>query len=397
MLNFIKEIIQKHGGRPPGSISEDNAQTDFQEQLKLVCHTTERHRFKAPMTSMLGSLKLFCWGFYISLLLYPFSSSASFVLSLINSIFFVGHFYTYRFWLDFLFPKQESSNVIGTIEPSNEVVSTILIAGHMDSNYEFTFWYYLKILGMVMTVLSGVLIVISPAIFGLDALMTYDVGYTENSQHWFYYIMIALSPVTISMYWIHSTREIDGAQDNLSSIAIALDCAKMISGHHSQSESIPLKHTRIKIVSFGSEEAGLRGSTAYVKDYFNELKTENAVLINLDGIMKVNELVIVTSELATFVRYPAYLIKKMEKAFSTCHQPIKKNIHIIGATDGSAFGMKGLPAITLIGQNIHHLHESYHTRLDTIEHVENEALIKTRDIILAFIKAWDKEISEETM
>ena len=395
MKNFIENIIQKHGGRHPGSDAEQNAQDDFQQELNSFCHRVDRHFFKAPMQSMLGSLKLFIWGFYLSMMFHFYSPALSFLVSLFNAVLFLGHFYTYRFCLDFLFNQQSSSNVIGFIEPEKQVRSTIIISGHMDSAYEFTFWYYLKTLGMIMTLLSGLLIVLTPILFGIDLFLKNFGAYDSSIIQSIYLMFWIISPVTASMYWIHGKKAVPGAQDNLSALAVALECAKILSGkkqgHNETKNSSILDHTRIKIVSFGSEEAGLRGSTAYIRDHWNELKSEKAVVLNLDGIMKKDELVIVTSELATFASSPRWLIEKMEQAFSACHQTIKKSMHIIGATDGSAFGMNGLPAITLIGQNIHQLHKSYHTRLDTPENIEDEALEKTKDILIAFIKAWDQE------
>jgi len=395
MKQFIQNIIQKHGGRLPGSDAEQKAQDDFQQELKRFCHRVERHPFTAPMHSMLGSLRIFCWGFYISMILYLFFPILSFFVASINGILFIGHFYTYRFWLDFIFTQQPSSNVIGTIEPKKDVRSTLILAAHMDSAYEFSFWYYLKTIGMFLTLLSGSLIVLTPLLFGFDIFLTSVMGKESSILQTITYIFWILSPVTASMYWIHGKDAVDGAQDNLSGLAVALACGKELSPKNNNNESNYLNHTRIKIISFGSEEAGLRGSSAYIRDHIQELKKENAVLLNLEGIMKKDELVIVTSELSTFSKYPKWLIERMEKAFMDCNQPVNKSVHIIGATDGSAFVMNGLPAITIIGQCIHKLHESYHTRLDTPEHIEEEALEKTRDILISFVKAWDQDQTEK--
>ena len=70
---------------------------------------------------------------------------------------FLGHFVTYRHWLDFLFKKKTSYNVIGDIEPIQTATSTIIISGHIDSVKEFKWWYRLKHAGAVLSVIAGFL------------------------------------------------------------------------------------------------------------------------------------------------------------------------------------------------------------------------------------------------
>jgi alkaline phosphatase isozyme conversion protein len=68
-----------------------------------------------------------------------------------------------------------------------------------------------------------------------------------------------------------------GADDNASSVGVILETAKAI-----QKRNL---HYDIKIVFFGAEEAGLRGSNYYVSQMSQEEKDRTIVMINLDSLL----------------------------------------------------------------------------------------------------------------
>ncbi len=125
MFNIIKKIINEAGPREAGSEAEVKGQEIVQSELNKFCNNTETHIFKTPLSSHFGSLKIFCLFFYISLFLYSYSLTIAVILSIVNFIFFMGHFVGYRHWLDFIFKKDTSLNVIGNLEPKKEVKSTL--------------------------------------------------------------------------------------------------------------------------------------------------------------------------------------------------------------------------------------------------------------------------------
>ena len=68
---------------------------------------------------------------------------------------------------------------------------------------------------------------------------------------------------------MHGDNPVHGACDNLSGVSIAFDMLKHFADPNEKGKST-LKNTRIKFVSFGSEETGLTGSTQYVKEKAEE-------------------------------------------------------------------------------------------------------------------------------
>jgi Zn-dependent M28 family amino/carboxypeptidase len=164
---------------------------------------------------------------------------------------------------------------------------------------------------------------------------------------------------------------------------MAVEMAKVFSAER-------LKHTRLRVISFGAEEACLRGSWAYAKAHKEQLLREKAFLFNLDTIKDIEHLTIGTSEVNTLVFYKDKYIKLVEDAFKAADVPVKKLPLMVGASDGSAFHIQGLPAICVIGMDSEKLDPTYHTRLDVVENINPLAMEAMKKVIIQFLKTWDE-------
>lgn len=382
MKQLITDIISRFGGRAPGSDKERQAQLYLKGVLEQFCDKVSVHEFKTPVKAMFHSLKIFCALFYLSLILYWLHPAAAFALSLINTILYVGHFVTYGHWLDFIYKKYDSLTVIGDIEPEGEAHSTVIVSAHMDSTPEFIWWYRLKHPGLVLSVLSGFIIGLYPLTAGLGIIQQ-QAGFGMPAADYLWWVTAVVSPLTIVLFNIHGKNVIQGAQDNLSGVAIAAAVCR----HFAASR---LRHTRVRVVSFGCEEPGLRGSDAYAKDFKEQLKKENSVCINIDGVKDADKLTIITAEPMVLARYNDFMIQRLENSFRALSIPYLKKMIPVGATDGVSFVRQGIPAVSIIGQSTVRLDRTYHTRLDTPECVDERALELTRQAVIQFIDTWDK-------
>lgn len=380
-IELVEQIILRFGPRKAGSQAERNAQMFFHDHIKKYCHATEIHEFEDALTSKFQSLKVYCIGFYVALILYWFSIPAAFAVALINGIVFFAHFVLFQDWLDFLFPSKRSLNVIGTIEPEQEVKSTLIFSGHMDSTPEFIWWYWLKDWGIRLMLVSGFAFILLPVLYAV--IWAAGPGNWATTAWWFF---AATVPFTASFFFIHGKRVVDGAQDNLSGVAVADQVAKSLV---KDGEST-LQHTRVKVIAFGSEETGLKGSGAYAKSHREELKKEHAHLINLDGILEIDEMHIIDRELSIMQRHDKELVSTMARSFNQHGLPEKIGTIPVGATDASSFTRNGLPALSIVGMGMGNLHPTYHTRLDTIDCLTPSTLDKMSDILVDFAKEWDR-------
>ena len=140
MLTYINDVISRFGGRYFGSEQEKQAQLYTADVLRKYCDKVEVEEFQSALEGHFQSLKIFCLVYVLVLVLMKVDVRIAGPLGIANSILFLGHFVTYRHWLDFLFPKKPSWNVIGDIEPTGEVRDTLIVAGHIDSVKEFKWW-----------------------------------------------------------------------------------------------------------------------------------------------------------------------------------------------------------------------------------------------------------------
>ncbi|MDB5227136.1 MAG: hypothetical protein JWN78_1329 [Bacteroidota bacterium] len=378
MLIYIQDIITRFGGRYFGSEQEKNAQYYTADILKKYCDNVVVEEFESPLESHFQSLKIFCIIYVLVLILLKVDVRIAGVLGLLNTILFFGHFVTYRHWLDFLFPKKTSWNVIGNIEPLQTAKTTLIVAGHIDSVKEFKWWYKLKHPGAVLSVIAGFQIVL----MGIFAFLNIFIQAAWFTNIW--WLFAIMTPILIVFYDMHGEEVVHGASDNLTGVALAVEMAKVFSARK-------LQHTRLRLISFGSEEAALRGAFAYAEVHKQQLLDEKAFLFNLDTIKNKEHLTIATSETNTLVFYKKENVQLVEDAFKAVNIPYKKLPLAVGASDASAFHILGLPAVCVIGMCSDKLDPCYHTRLDTIEHIDPEALEAVKEVLIKFIETWDSK------
>jgi len=378
MLVFIQDIITRFGGRYFGSEQEKAAQLYTAEVLRKYCDKVEVEEFQSALEAHFQSLKAFCIVYLGVVVLLRVDVRIAGVLGILNTVLYLGHFVTYRHWLDFLWPKKTSWNVIGDIEPTDTVKSTLIVAGHIDSVKEFKWWYRFKQNGAVLTVIAGFLI----PLLGIYALLSIFISTAWFTSIWWLFAL--LTPLLIVFYDMHANEVVHGASDNLTGVALAVEMAKIFSAEK-------LKHTRLRLISFGAEEAGLRGAFAYGQKHKEKLLKEKAFLFNIDTIKDLEHLTIGTSEANTLVFYRPEDVLLVEDAFKATGTGYKKLPLMVGASDASAFCILGLPAICVIGMDSEKLDPSYHTRLDLIEYVKPEALEAMKKVVIHFAKTWDNK------
>jgi Zn-dependent M28 family amino/carboxypeptidase len=175
---------------------------------------------------------------------------------------------------------------------------------------------------------------------------------------------------------------VDGAQDNLSGVAVAHAVGKRLA-------QARLSNTRIMVVSFGSEETGLKGSAAMVERFGKELRATPHHLINLDGILDIDNMFVIKSELSIGVTHDRALVARVAEAFERNGLPPKLGTIPVGGTDASSFSRNGLSAMSIVGLPMDRLHPTYHTRLDTIDCLTPATLDRMVDILVDLAKDWD--------
>ena len=135
-----------------------------------------------------------------------------------------------------------------------------------------------------------------------------------------------------------------GAADNLSACALAVAMCRFLVENPSY---IP-DDTEIRFISFGSEEAGCRGSRRYVQRHLDELKRLDVRLLNYETIAH-PEIAILTSETNGTVKNSPEMVKSVVAAAQRAGVPYKVKPATLGTgSDAGPFSQAGLKATTLL-------------------------------------------------
>lgn len=390
MKDQIQDIISRFGPRPAGSEAEHQAQNYIANDMLRCTDDVQVLPFESYLTAKFGKMKLYAALYLMALVVFWFSPLGAAVIAVTNAIILMSDLMQNIGLADFLYPKKTSWNVSATLEPQKEVKSTLIFSGHIDSTNECTWWYRFKQYGAHLTIATGLMMVFF-ALF----LIVYQLGdyfiYDDMPAFTFYIYLffVIISPLTIIYFTFHGPECVPGACDNLSGIIIAKNVVSAFADPMHRGQST-LQHTRLRFLSFGSEEKGLRGSTAYVDDFIDKLRSDNAHLVNIDSVRLPDYITLVTGEVMSFVSFDSFLIDKTKKAFEKRGIPYKTARLPMGGTDAIPFQQKNIPSMSIIGMDTKKLDPTYHTRLDVTENVDQNALDNTRDALMELVRQWDK-------
>jgi Zn-dependent M28 family amino/carboxypeptidase len=137
---------------------------------------------------------------------------------------------------------------------------------------------------------------------------------------------------------------VPGAADNLSACGIAVAICRFLVNNPS---TIPAD-TEIRFISFGSEEAGLRGSRRYVERHLDELKRLDVRLLNIEMVAH-PEIAILTSDVRGVKNSPE-MVRSVVAAAQRAGVAYKVKPYPVGggASDAGSFSQAGLKATTLL-------------------------------------------------
>jgi len=135
---------------------------------------------------------------------------------------------------------------------------------------------------------------------------------------------------------------VPGAADNLSACATVVAACRFLVENPS---SIP-DETEIRFITFGSEEAGLRGSRRYVKRHLEELQRLDTWVLNYE-MVAYPEVSILTTDVNGTLKNSPEMVKSVVEAAQRAGVPYKMGAAVIGAVGDSApFTRAGLKALT---------------------------------------------------
>lgn len=382
----IKKICQTIGPRESGSESERKAQEHFAQEMKTCCDEVKTEQFKVSKYAFMAWVAidgiLFMLATLFSFLKLPAVSLALVVLAIVCLF---AEFVKYWEFLDPIFPKATSCNVIGVRKPTGEVKRRIIFSGHADSAYE---WTYTHLGGKAA--LFGVAIY---AVLGMVYLLVVSVLSLifggEDAPVWLnvlQYIELAFIPAYIAvLFFSNFKRPVMGAIDNLTGAVSSVAVLKYL-----EDNGIRFENTEVVALTTGCEEAGLRGAKAYAKAHAKELQDVPTAVFAIDTIKEYDNIVIYSKDMTGTVKNDLRVCALIKKGGELAGVDIPYESVAMGATDAAALSKYDIPAATLSAMNPGPP-RYYHTREDLPEIMEQKTIEKCLDIALQALFVFDEE------
>jgi len=404
IYNIIKQILDECGPRMPCSPQEAKAAEIIKKELEETCDSVELEPFTCHPRAALGWIRVdvflvilsFTCFFLLQLFLTSFwtliLAIVIFGLNLLAFLFEWYEFFNYKEFIDPLFKKKSSQNVIGKFTAEKETKNIIIFSGHTDSQYQFNLLTYLKgAYGIIALLGLGILFLwlwVSLTFLFLT-IIAFIIGFPIIYETFFnialWFLIIGGIPLITLLFFTspgERANKVPGAVDNLSAVAVVLGLGRYLK----KNKDIIPKNTEIRLISFGCEEAFLRGAFRYVAAHSDELKEHDAVCINLEMIQNKEKIIVLNFEPTTRTHHSEELVQKVCRVAELVDiktkisrmggdSTLERLIGITsGGTDAAAFSKSDIKACTITTSDFLKVSEYWHTPRDTFDKIEQGSL-----------------------
>lgn len=395
ILALTENIIQKRGTRAPGSKGAAGASDDLKEYIGQFCGSVRKEAFAMHPDALFSTGRIVGAIYLLSMLLLFFGGVFCYIsacLGIIALIYALVHFFLYGKLFDVFFKKEKGYNVVGTIEPSGEVEKQVIVSGHHDSAYVFSFFLRFKKLAgirLILAIAFFTFIVFISVARSIEMIFTGTVWSLSGAS--LVLTLIGLLFIVPAINFI-STKVSPGAGDNLNGSSIAIHTGRFFA---EKSGNAALQNTRLIILSTDGEEAGQRGATSYVKHHKNELMSIPTYVINVDSIYQLKELAVMLRDIHGFVPLSKPLGEIcLDTASRLGYSPKSVSFPFGSGTDAASFAKAGIEATSIIAMStsLSGQGHTYHTPNDIVENIKPEAVRAVFDILVNTIIRIDREL-----
>lgn len=388
MFDFIAHVTSSFGKRDCGSQGERDAVNYMAETVKPYADSVVTEPYEAHPLAFMGwiyiTVALVLTGFVCAF----FAPLVSIVLVVVGMLLMVLEFVLYRKVVDKIFPKRQSLNMMAIKKPEGEIKRRVIISGHADAAYEWTFNYLFGGKGFIAHFLISIIGILYFTAIAIWACIDGGIIGTATNVN----VLIALGvggvfvPFWVLMYILFNPRIVaDGATDNLTGCAMGISFLKALAD-----EGITFENTEVGCICAGGEEAGLRGAKAWVKAHKDDFKDCPTTILCLDTIREEDHMLVNYKDMNGLVKCDPEATQLWLDACAIEGMPCKKGSVALGATDAAAYTAGGFKSVCVTAMNFN-LPRYYHTRLDVAEDVNKDCLEKTFNVLCNFVESIDNQ------
>ena len=383
----IRHVIETFGPRAPGSQAEREAQEFLKGELETCTDgAVEIEPFDVHQKAFMGFVPVAAGLMLLGVVLYWILPWGALACSAAAAVVVLFEFVMYKRFLDPLFPKQVSHNVVGIRKPSGDMKRRLILCGHCDAAYEWR--YALSSVGLLkLVVLMGTASALSKLV--LDAGLVAFNPWWEGGYHglwlWVGIFQFCLTPAFVALlFFTDFSVTVPGANDDLTGALVTVATAKYL-----KEAGIAFEHTELRFLITGSEEAGLRGAKAYTERHRQELTEIETVFLALETFRDLEHLAVCRRDMSGTVRHDPRVCTLLHEAGKRCGRNLISEVIYLGSSDAAAFTQAGIPASALAGMDPAPP-QYYHTRLDDADNLNPDCIRAALAVALEAVKLYDE-------
>lgn len=402
-FDIVKAICAQVGPGLPGSSQERERAAMIGKELEshLGAENVEVEEFTLTPGAFLGSQFISSFLMLLAALLNismggftgisPWVTAiAAVAFSITSVLLFIFEFILGFEVVDPIFKKEQSINVVGKLRKSEtqNVKKLLILSGHHDSAMEFT-WLRLTGYGFFILTVTWMVSLITVLVMSLIQLAGVITGNADlvriGTLGWVLLTYPVMPSIIFTLFFARGRKNggtVPGAADNLSACAIVVAICRLLVENPT---CIP-DDTEIRFITFGSEEAGVRGSRRYVRRHLDELKRLDVRLLNYETIAH-PEIAILTSETNGTVKNSPEMVASVVAAAQRAGIPYKLQPATLGTgSDAGPFSRAGLKATTLLGFKVQQMVAFYHQKWDSPDILTLEPLLNVMKLTFEWVR-----------
>jgi peptidase M28-like protein len=281
-----------------------------------------------------------------------------------------------------LLPKRATSNVLGWCGDPEASETLVLIAHHDAAHTGLLFhpglvplvnrlaprWYEKQ----KTSTQTGRLLVLGPALTALGALFGSRAARRAG---------IVWSAGTAALLAdVGRSPVVDGANDNLSAVAVLLAIAEQQAGE-------PVRGLRVLLLSTGSEETFMEGMRGFVARHRDELDVQSTRFLALECVGSPHLLLLEGEGMLRMRDYDEQLRDELQAAADELGLALWRGLRLgAGATDALSAMRAGYRAACLAACNELKVPANYHWKTDTLENLSWETIDQAARVVGRFIE-----------
>lgn len=389
LKDYVATVVNACGPRITGSDSDRKAIDFIKGFMGKYCDRVDVEEFDVAPKVLQKLVETITYAVVAEFITFFISPVLSILVCLgFGSIFFMSRWYDIEV-IDKYMEKKKTANVIGIIKPSGVVKQRLIVSGHHDSAFNMTllhrqFVWITPIIEFFTTV--SMLVMLALSVYAIAKGKLIYPFMPTNLWVWALFIgFLGTIASQIMRKGLVTNIEVEGANDNLSGVSVAVGMADYLSSHKP-------RNTEVMCISFAAEEPNTKGSQDFVKKHIDALKSIPTYILNFDMVGEDGILRVVKKEYEVQSKHSKTFVDFVCKAAEAGKVHVKPAALPFGNTDATPFSRRGFEATSIVRLDKSGLPGHWHTTEDTIKNVREESLIESVELSKAVLAALEKQI-----